>query len=84
MSATTKYDVSATAAVAAVRTTFRNVFGSMKMGRAGAPFARTAKDFHIIDKVAFCHSSVSIKGLIITVYVIEMSHKLLGFAEIVG
>ena len=51
MAVSFQYDVAATAAVAAVGTSFRHILGSVEMARAGASLAAAAKDLYVVYKV---------------------------------
>ena len=44
-------DMSAAAAITTVGATFGNVFGTIEMTRTGATFARSAKDFNVVNKI---------------------------------
>ena len=51
-------DVAATAAVTAVGTSLRHIFGSVEMTRAGTALARAAQYLYIVYEVRICHNSV--------------------------
>jgi hypothetical protein len=54
---TTQDNVTATAAVAAVGSTLRDVLCTVEMARAGAPLTTAAKDLNVVYKVRVCHKS---------------------------
>ena len=53
-----KDNVTAPAAVAAVRSAFGNIFSPVQMGAAGAAVATGAKNAYVVYEVTFCHAVI--------------------------